>query len=78
MKRSICRLVFGLAVAAAAGGVGAVPAWAERVPCTGGDCSGVPEGVGAEVEHCQDYIGNPGTLITTPSQARPVVGAHCF
>jgi hypothetical protein len=79
MKRSICRLVLGLTLAAAAGAVGAAPAWAQPPnPCNGGGCSGTPEGVGAEVDHCQDYTGNPGTLIATPSPTQPVIGAHCF
>jgi hypothetical protein len=74
MKRTICRLVLGLTVVAAAGGVGAVPAWADPPnTCNGGQCSGTPGGVGAEVDHCQYITGGPGTLVATPSPTTPAV-----
>lgn len=73
MKLTICRVVVGLTVVAAAGGVGAVPAWADPLnSCDGGQCSGAP--AGAFVEHCQYIVPTgPGALVVTPSPTTPSV-----
>lgn len=73
MKRTIGRLIVGVAVATAGIGAGAAPALAGPPPCTGSGCDGGP---GAAVDHsfCQDIFGAPGNIVFTPSGN---INVHC-
>lgn len=73
MKRTIGRLIVGVAVATAAVGAGATPALADPPPCTGTGCNG---GNGATVSHGGPICSLLGTgnFVATPSGHTNV---HC-